>query len=547
MPGEIEIDGSDDAAVSSEWVRTQAWSRQLRATFESHQHISVCIALLCICLSIALMHISALRRKMKKYEDDDAEAKKRNEALDRLEREFERNWPEKRKRILGSKEYAYVRGESVQRLLEEEWVIPSNVSKELGLIFDLLARDFIFSWYNDIQAYQETDHGLIGDIQALFVQACGIIFRRLLALNLVIFLLGKTSDVVRRHLLWFHEMRQKAAARNVAAFRDVDDISQASYERRNALIMDEFRREKFEFHPACRAYSQGKGEAEHLRSVVDVLLKNVLSRKDKGCNAFVRLVREVLVSSVLRPAIACATPHLINTVLSGVLATPTETSVGSDTTSSSTDSLMPLSPTLASSAGACTRGTSASSTSDATPVESPMQQHAQQSYDVDGSDDTQTHRQLVHSTQAAIDALISDFLRNPNAKIDASSESCSKLVTAIESVFLHGLRRSPDRGESYWAYVKHVGSILPEARDDVNDISRGEGVGYETQSAKRKVGTSERGYTQISTKRRFRSTWTPSSERSADEAVLHKRLYFSPRASSARICSAVRWRERGQL
>ena len=78
--------------------------------------------------------------------------------------------------VLGSKEYAYVRGESVQRLLEEEWVIPSNVSKELGLIFDLLARDFIFSWYNDIQAYQETDHGLIGDIQALFVQACGIIF-----------------------------------------------------------------------------------------------------------------------------------------------------------------------------------------------------------------------------------------------------------------------------------------------------------------------------------------------------------------------------------
>ena len=66
MPGEIEIDGSDDAAVSSERVRTQAWSRQLRATFESHQHISVCIALLCICLSIALMHISALSTENEK-------------------------------------------------------------------------------------------------------------------------------------------------------------------------------------------------------------------------------------------------------------------------------------------------------------------------------------------------------------------------------------------------------------------------------------------------------------------------------------------------
>ena len=202
-----------------------------------------------------------------------------------------------------------------------------------------------------------------------------------------------------------------------------------------------------------------------------MLLKNVLSRKDKGCNAFVRLVREVLAQRS-PPCHRVRNAALDQYCAAQGLRRRPETS-GSDTTTLATDSLMPRCRLPSPAARWRVHARKRVIDFDATPVESPMQQHAQQSYDVDGSDDTQRTGSLYTLTQAAIDALISDFLRN-NAKLTLQA-SLAVNMTAIESVFLHGLRRSRSIAESYWAYITRR-QHLAEARDDVNDISRGEGV-----------------------------------------------------------------------
>jgi len=479
--------GVDDAFISSGVSMEGFWS----AALSRDVVYPALVTFLCIALSLSIVALCALQGRLEGSIGEQREWKAENDAMGKAERAFEREWAAKRKKIIGSKEYSYVKGESVRRLLQEEWALPESVSAELGHIFDLLCRDFIFSWYGELQTYPETDHGLIGDIQALYVQATGIICRRLLSMNLIMFLLGKTTDVLRRHLLWYHEMRREAKMRNPAAFRDEDDISEEAYERRNALIMDEFRRAKFSFHPACRArYNQGRAEAEHLRRRADRILRKVLSRKDKTCSAFVRLVREILVARVLGPAMSAATPHELNTIALKLLSSSDEKEVQ---VQEGDNKPLPRGGILASDdddeGDFCESNTNTNAEEDDSIIISARASPAAWEDEVvveDAEDDlkAQTHSKLVLSTQKAVDGIITEFLRNPNSKIRSSNGACQKLIAAIEAVFLHGLRPIPGKKAKYWRYVKHTPRVLPAAAMMISSIEVGEKVSIRDVHAK---------------------------------------------------------------
>jgi hypothetical protein len=201
---------------------------------------------------------------------------------------------------------------STADMINVRWDLPLCVCLELGLLTDLIVKDFILFWYNESIS---TEPQFPDDVRGVLQNVLGKLADTILSVNLPMFLLCDMTYVLRHHLRWFSELRERGRKRCVPP----EAFDKMSQEDRNKIVLEEFLRAGH-LHPACSITGAAKEDPRtiaYIRGVTSELLVRLLPEQDYQCAALRHLVREVLTCDVLVPALEGITPDVIN---NGILA-----------------------------------------------------------------------------------------------------------------------------------------------------------------------------------------------------------------------------------
>eukprot|EP00941_MAST-03F_sp_MAST-3F-sp1_P004777 g4777.t1 len=213
------------------------------------------------------------------------------------------------------------------------WKVPMEVALELDSFIQLVIRDFIRIWYDEVT----DDKEFVESIEAILTNTMGDLSQRIEELD-VFKLTQDIIIIVRRHLQWYREMRSRAASRNPKLFSDdinwnedfllralrhlrsKETVPLATLREREKCILEEYRKEE-NLHPACEGdetdekyetMEPTKIENDFLRMVSSLLIKEVLPKHALDCRPVRTLAREILSGSILGPVIGMIHPDSIN-------------------------------------------------------------------------------------------------------------------------------------------------------------------------------------------------------------------------------------------
>ena len=176
---------------------------------------------------------------------------------------------------------------------------------ELGMLADLIVKDFVLYWYEESIS---PDPQFPNDVRDVLQSVLGKLGDRILRVNLPMFLLCDISYVLRHHLQWFSELRESANSKT-----DFEHLSRVD---KNAVILEEFATAGH-LHPACglSGESNDPRSIAYIRRIMSEILVRLLPEQDFHCSALRHLLREVLTCSVLAPLLESITPDVLNAAI----------------------------------------------------------------------------------------------------------------------------------------------------------------------------------------------------------------------------------------
>ena len=260
------------------------------------------------------------------------------------------------------------------RILRDRWHLPSPVAKEVGVLVDLLMRDFVCDWY----LLKDQTHGISNNTEFLeFLQyqitnLIGNLGYRAAHVNPLLFVIDDVMEALRAHLAMYSEMRHRAAIAKPSLFTTfteeellVQAKERVSKEMRDAtapapspsisndeLLQSELRwiEEQQErailaecgkanaLHAACDLTKSRVLEAKpsktsscnalnvtisappaellteysYLRTIANQLIARMLPKQEKNSKLLTLLFREILTTSLLQPLLSNGEPDTLN-------------------------------------------------------------------------------------------------------------------------------------------------------------------------------------------------------------------------------------------
>ncbi|XP_077979944.1 sorting nexin-14-like [Glandiceps talaboti] len=168
--------------------------------------------------------------------------------------------------------------------------IPQRVDVAISEILELVLKNFVYIWYNDLGQ----DEQFVTTLRHSLRYAVAVVLRRARKVDIPRLLIDKIFKAGLSHLDCFIKAKKGADNRQ--------DIQQ--------LTLD-----KLEQHLHC-AMTSRKSELQYLRKMMEALLPHIFPRQVLECKSIAALVREVLAGSVVLQGMdVIADPDIINKLL----------------------------------------------------------------------------------------------------------------------------------------------------------------------------------------------------------------------------------------
>jgi len=203
-------------------------------------------------------------------------------------------------------------------ILEATFALPRPITLAAGTLVDLATRDFVLSWYKNTSS----DPEFLEDARLIMLDIVGGFICRASKLNFAAFLVKDVAPILRRNVASFHQFHKIAAGRKPSLF--------ARHNRQTVATFRERERELLEaglvLHPGAM------DDGAHAQVVVMRILRILLATSDGNCLPLVHLIREIIVRSIVLPALDSLHPFCLN---SGLVSAMMDSSLSSSTSSGS--------------------------------------------------------------------------------------------------------------------------------------------------------------------------------------------------------------------
>ncbi|CAK4103679.1 unnamed protein product [Aphanomyces euteiches] len=216
------------------------------------------------------------------------------------------------------------RGDAVRRIpasayLHTTYGLDRSLCDELGTLINILAGDFITSWYKHLT----TDDVFPTTVKLLLCDLLGglcVRIKRHLDLHGCLSLVTEVLQVVQLHLAWFRELYVALADEHPHIF---GDDSHASLDLRRRLLLDCVATNHPKLHPGCLP-NGGGGYLKHISKQMLVLLRPDFD--DKNTSSLMtfpslawHFTSEIVANCVLTPLLAYCNPIYLNPIVASAL------------------------------------------------------------------------------------------------------------------------------------------------------------------------------------------------------------------------------------
>jgi sorting nexin-25 len=187
------------------------------------------------------------------------------------------------------------------------WESSTAISTKLGKLVDYLLRDFVKSWYIKISP----SYGFTTEVDRVIRLALRNIACKTADLDLAEVLVTRVIPILNNHFKSFAEAERAVRGRNL-------NVNITEPEELDIAITARYRDGRL--HPAASLgpATQNALLQQHLRKVVEKVLKEILPNDMTTSDAVLVLIREILACAVLQPVIqALSDPDVLNQIIEG--------------------------------------------------------------------------------------------------------------------------------------------------------------------------------------------------------------------------------------